>query len=86
MVVYLQAAEIRGTKITVPPRFYSASGYGRKIPTGRMIQTTDKKWRRMYVCQISNAGTAYVLLKGDWRVIGPEAEISLGALDDANKG
>ena len=51
-----------------------ALGYGRKIPINRMVQLFDKRWRRVYACQYSNAGTAYILVKGDWWIIGPEAE------------
>jgi hypothetical protein len=75
MVNYLTAARITAAKTTEAPRFYSASGYGRKIPTSRMVRLDGKRWHRVYVCQISNAGTAYVVTKDDdFLVIGPEAE------------
>jgi len=50
---------------------YTASGYGRKIPTRHMVKLPgSKRWRRVYVCQLSNAGTAYVPDKdGNWTVI-----------------
>ena len=38
---------------------WTASGYGRRIPTRYMVQWRGV-WRRVYVCQISNAGTAYI--------------------------
>lgn len=38
---------------------WTASGYGRKIPTRYMVRLHGK-WRRVYACQISNAGTLYV--------------------------
>ena len=38
---------------------YTASGYGRKIPTRYMVQVAGK-WRRVYCCQFSNAGTCYI--------------------------
>lgn len=42
-------------------RSYTASGYGRRIPTTRMIQLPGSPvWRRVYVCCFSNSGTAYV--------------------------
>ncbi len=81
MVEYLKAAQITAARQSPAPRFYSASGYGRKIPTKHLVQLDDKRWRRVYVCQISNAGTAYVLLSNDWRVIGPEAEEAIEALE-----
>ena len=49
---------------------YTASGYGRKIPTIYMVQLPDsKRWRRVYACQYSNAGTCYVQSGKDWIVI-----------------
>lgn len=40
---------------------YTASGYGH-IPTSRMVRFANapKVWRRIWVMQYSNAGTAYV--------------------------
>jgi len=40
-------------------RQFTASGYGRRIPTRYMVRF-GSKWRRVYCCQISNAGTCYV--------------------------
>jgi hypothetical protein len=36
--------------------------YGRKIPTDYAIRL-ESRWYRVYVCQISNAGTAYINVK-----------------------
>jgi hypothetical protein len=80
-VRYLKAAEIIGARNAKAPIFYSASGYGRKIPTNHMIQLADKRWRRVYLCQISNAGTAYVLERGEWLVVGSEAETAIESLE-----
>lgn len=79
-VSYLTPAQIIAAKRTIIPPFHSASGYGRKIPTSFKIQLLDKIWRRVYVCQVSNAGTAYVLCKGQWRVINGEAENAIESL------
>lgn len=49
---------------------FTASGYGRRIPTRYMVQWKGR-WRRVYVCQYSNSGTAY---------IGPSAK-PLGTVD-----
>lgn len=38
---------------------YTATGYGRRIPSSYMVKW-EGKWRRVYVCQYSNAGTAYI--------------------------
>ena len=49
---------------------YTRSGYGKRIPTTRMVQLPGSVvWRRVYVCQYGNAGTAYVLHGEDWIVI-----------------
>lgn len=40
---------------------YTASGYGRRIPTAYMVQIPGSlRWRRVYCCRYSNAGTCYV--------------------------
>jgi hypothetical protein len=38
---------------------YTASGYGRRIPSRYMVRHNGR-WRRVYVCQYGNAGTAYI--------------------------
>jgi hypothetical protein len=38
---------------------FTASGYGKRIPTRHMVKFAGR-WRRVYVCQYSNAGTAYI--------------------------
>lgn len=49
---------------------YTASGYGRKIPTSMMVKLPDSpRWRRVYCCIFSNAGTYYVTAGNDWVVI-----------------
>lgn len=49
---------------------YTASGYGRKIPTTRMIKLPGSpRWRRVYCCIYSNIGTCYVTKGKDWIVI-----------------
>jgi hypothetical protein len=40
------------------------SGYGRKIPTDWMVMWMQR-WRRVYVMQYSNAGSAYIIVGGD---------------------
>lgn len=65
-VEYLRdSATIAECRITdCPPNRY-AMGYGRKIPTSRMIRLEGEKiWRRVYVMCWSNCGTAYVIVKG----------------------
>ena len=38
---------------------YTASGYGRKIPTRYMVRLNGK-WRRVYCAIFSNSGTLYI--------------------------
>ena len=47
---------------------YTTSGYGRRIPTRTMVRWQGR-WRRVYVCQYSNAGTAYIESKAGWIVV-----------------
>lgn len=44
---------------------WTATGYGRKIPSSRMIKLHGESiWRRVYVVCYSNAGSSYVVVKG----------------------
>ena len=38
---------------------FTASGYGRRIPTEYMVRW-GTKWRRVYCCICSNIGTLYI--------------------------
>src|SRR5574343_490810 len=38
---------------------FTASGYGLRIPSPYMVRFNGK-WRRVYICQISNAGSAFI--------------------------
>ena len=38
---------------------FTASGYGRRIPTRYMVRHNGK-WRRVYCCIYSNIGTCYI--------------------------
>jgi hypothetical protein len=49
---------------------YTATGYGRKIPTTWMVRLPgNPRWRRVYCCTYGNAGTCYVTSGKDWIVI-----------------
>jgi hypothetical protein len=41
----------------------TASGYGRKLTSSKMVFWAGR-WRRVYVCCYSNAGTAYIMQGG----------------------
>ena len=43
----------------------TVSGYGRKLPTRYMVHWKGR-WRRVYVAQLSNAGSAYIGKPGAW--------------------
>lgn len=48
---------------------YTATGYGSKIPTTKMVRLPGEKiWRRLYCMIWSNSGTCYFIKKGE-RVI-----------------
>ena len=38
---------------------WTASGYGRAIPSEHMVKW-EGRWRRVYVCRQGNAGTAFL--------------------------
>jgi len=38
---------------------YTATGYGKRIPTRHMVRFNGR-WRRVYCCIFSNAGTLYI--------------------------
>ena len=39
---------------------FTASGYGKKIPTNKKARI-GKKWYRIYCCIFSNCGTCYII-------------------------
>ena len=42
---------------------YTSTGYGKKIPTRKMIKHKGR-WKRIYCCIYSNVGTCYYMDKG----------------------
>lgn len=40
---------------------YTRTGYGRKIPTTKMI-LFERRWRRIYCCIFSNVGTNFIIV------------------------
>ena len=48
---------------------YTASGYGSKIPTRYKVGYNGRQYR-VYVRQYSNAGTTYIVVKGEQKTIG----------------
>lgn len=69
-VLYTIADNVYNTlKEDCAPRNPYPSGYGKKIPTRYMLKYESGKtyeknhWRRVYVMQFSNAGSAYILIR-----------------------
>ena len=58
-ITWLDDEQVTEVRITEAPHHYSATGYGRKIPTQYMLRITGR-WHRVYMMQYSNSGTAYV--------------------------
>lgn len=51
---------------TARPRYGpTATGYGARIPSAWLVQWAGR-WRRVYVAQWGNAGTAYIGKPGAW--------------------
>ena len=46
-------------KVTDPPRCYSATGYGSRLPTRYMVQYLGR-WRRVYARCWSNVASYYI--------------------------
>ncbi len=45
---------------------YTASGYGKKIPSRYVVRIHgEKTWRRVYVTQYSNSGTHWITRNGE---------------------
>jgi hypothetical protein len=47
----------------------TASGYGRRLTSSRVVRLADGRTRRVYVTQFSNAGTAWIKLDGVRRLV-----------------
>lgn len=43
----------------------TASGYGRRLRSSYCLRGADKVVRRVYITQFSNAGTAWIVYKGE---------------------
>lgn len=52
---------------------YTATGYGTKIPTSKVIRWSDGKVRRVYCDVYSNAGSCYCMIYG--------CKVSVGGFD-----
>jgi hypothetical protein len=59
---YLEESKVKAVRLSNPPK-HNYISYGKKIPTSWKILLNDNIWRRVYVIQYSNAGSAYILIK-----------------------
>lgn len=78
------AGDIAAAKVTDTPRHNSATGYGPKIPTAYMVRSfgPGPVWRRVYVVNYGNAGSAYVSIAGVNHYLSPGAELILETIRD----
>ena len=76
-VKYTDPALVADQRQTDAPAYgTTASGYGSKIPTRHMLRYAGR-WRRVYVMQYSNSGTAYVIVNGAVKVLDTDTEYAL---------
>lgn len=79
-VQYTDPALVRGTRVDAPED-YPANPYlhfyGSKIPTRYRIQYGTLHWRRVYVHQWGNAGSAYIVVSGKPMYLDPDTETRL---------
>ena len=47
----------------------TASGYGRKLTSSKMVRLSDGRTRRVYVTCFSNSGTAWVNIGGEHYIV-----------------
>lgn len=63
MVVYLDENTIVASKITDRPwKGRTVTGYGKNLPTTRMIQLANKRWYRVKAICYSNASSHYITI------------------------
>ena len=62
----IEPANVRETD--TPHSGRTVSGYGSKLPTPYMIRI-GSRWYRVYVACYSNAGSAYVTVAGERRLV-----------------
>lgn len=64
-MIYLDITRITGHKTTARPNTRQRQdGYGSKLPSAWMLQLDGKRWHRVYTVCWSNAGTSYVIDRG----------------------
>ena len=81
-VTYTDPAVVKDTAVdaTYPANPYAA-GYGPKIPTRYRLKYGDNRWRRVYVMQYGNSGSAYILRRGKELFLDSSTEYRLQGKD-----
>lgn len=68
---YLDPARVKAVKETcVPCSGTTRTGYGPKLATPWLLRIDGKRWHRVYIMQWSNAGTAYIIIRGERHLLG----------------
>jgi hypothetical protein len=64
-ITYADVIDVRSE--TEAPRYgRNADGYGAKIPSRHWVRLAgESRWRRVYVMQWANSGSAYVVRSGE---------------------
>lgn len=84
---HFYAGDVQAAKMTDTPRGgNNGTGYGPKIPTPYMLQTRGPGpvWRRVYIVNYSNSGSAYVSIGGVNHYLSPGAELILETIRDGH--
>ena len=63
MVTYTDPTLCTGARALTQPQVRSTTGYGSKIPTQHEVRYLGR-WRRVYVMQYCNSGSAYIVVAG----------------------
>ena len=82
---HFYAGDVQAAKVTDTPRGgNNGTGYGPKIPTPYMLQSYGPRpvWRRVYVVNYGNAGSAYVNISGVNHYLSPGAELIIETIRD----
>ena len=82
-VLYTDPAKILGIVYDLPnprmgvPSRMTVSGYGNELPTPYRVKLDDNRWRRVYVINYGNAGSAYVKSRGHRLFLDTSTEYAL---------
>jgi hypothetical protein len=76
---YTDPKEVTEVAATDTPRNPYRSGYGPKVPTRYQIKYAGR-WRRVYMMQYGNAGSAYIMVDKTERFLDLDTEQKLEKL------